>query len=165
MRTIFLKFVMASVALLAMQAFAGAQTTSPVNVYLMSKLLNFTRGQAVSLNFTNVDRVAREATLYIVDANGVTLRSERSRVSPGQSVSLNFTFGEATRPNSTRVGIRGVVVLATPPDPDTDPPEPDLSLADLEIYDVPTGKTSFGLLLPAVRNLNVYFPQGQLGND
>jgi hypothetical protein len=159
MRTLFLKLVMASFALLAIQAFAGAQTTEPVNVYLMSRLLNFTRGQAVSLNFTNVDRVTRDAALYIVDTDGNTLRSATARVAPGQTVGLNFTFGELSRVNSTRVGLRGVVVLAQPPEPDVEPPTADLSLGNIEVYDVPTGKTTFGLLLPAVRSLNVYFPQ------
>lgn len=157
MRTVFLKLIIASFALLAIPAFAGAQTTEPVNVYLMSKLLNFTRGQAVSLNFTNVDRVTREAHLFIVDANGDTLKMATARVVPGQTVALNFTFGELNRASSQRVGLRGVVVLTTPPE--TDPPEPDLSLADMEVYDASSGKTTFGLLLPAVRSLNVYFPQ------
>jgi hypothetical protein len=161
MRTIYLKLIVASFALLAIPAIASAQTTGPVNVYLMSRLLNFTRGQAVTLNFTNVDRVTREARLYIVDANGDPLKTATTRVVPGQTVGLNFTFTELRRVNATRVGLRGVVVLTTPPEPDADPPSPDLSLSDMEIYDVASGKTTFGLLLPAVRNPNVFFPTDQ----
>jgi len=43
----------------------------------------------------------------------------------------------------------------------TTPPNPDLSLGSIEIYDVLTSKTLIGLLLPAVRNANVYFPTDQ----
>jgi hypothetical protein len=160
MRSIFLNLIAASFAVLAIPAFAAAQTTE-VNVYLMSKLLNFTRGQAVSLNFTNVDRVERDARLYFIDANGHTLKTSAVRVVPGQSASLSILFTEVPRTSQTRVGVRGVVVLADPPDPDADPPQPDLSLANLEIYDVQTSKTTFGLLLPAVRSLNVFFPTDQ----
>jgi hypothetical protein len=127
----------------------------------MSRLLNFSRGQAVSIDFCNVDRVTRDVKIYFIDSNGNQLKSSPMRVAPGQTVSLNFTFGELPRTSPVRVGVRGVVVLVTPPDPDVDPPNPDLSLANLEVYDVLTGRTSFGLLLPAVRNPNVYFPTDQ----
>jgi len=160
MRSIFLKLIMASFALMAIPAISPAQTSEPVNVYLMSRLLNFTKGQAVSLNFTNVDRVTREAKLYFLDVNGNTLKTASARVLPGQTVALSFSFTEVTRTSQTRVGVRGVVVISDPPG-EVEPPEPDLSLANLEIYDVQTSKTTFGLLLPAVRNLNVFFPTDQ----
>jgi hypothetical protein len=59
------------------------------------------------------------------------------------------------------VGVRGVVKFFGSPDPDADPPGPDLSLASMQIYDVLSGKTSFGLLLPAIRNADLYFPTDQ----
>ena len=161
LNTFFLKLIFATIAAFALPAIGSAQITDGTRVYLMSSLLNFSRGQAVSLNFTNVDRQVRDARLNIVDANGETLKTATGRVLPGQSVSLNFTYGELPRGAALRAGVRGVVVLVTPPEPDADPPSPDLSLANLEIYDVLTGKTSFGLLLPAVRSLNVYFPTDQ----
>ena len=150
-----------AVVLMAIPAIAAAQTIEIPNLYLMSSLLNFTRGQAVSIDFCNVDRVTRDAKLYFVDINGNILKTAAARVAPGQTVSLNFTFGELPRSSPIRVGVRGVIKLAHPPDPDTDPPSPDLSLASMQIYDVLTGKTSFGLLLPAVRNPDVYFPTDQ----
>jgi hypothetical protein len=140
---------------------SAAQTTEGGRVYLMSRLLNFTKGQAVGIHFTNVARGAEIAEINFVDANGNILKTASGRVAPGQSVGLNFTFGELPRGSSGRVGIRGVIVVVQPTEPDTTPPEPDLSLANMEVYDTQTGRTSFGLLLPAVKNLNVYFPTDQ----
>ena len=159
---LFLRLALLGIAFMTLPVIAAAQTTEiGGNVYLMSRLLNFTRGQAVGIHFVNVAREPVSARMYFVDENGNVLKSASTRVVPGQAVSLNFTFGELSRTSPTRVGVRGVVVLTTPPEPDTDPPEPDLSLANMEVYDVLTGKTTFGLLLPAVRSLNVFFPTDQ----
>jgi hypothetical protein len=161
-RRLFLKVIAASFAFLAIPAIAAAQTTElpSGNVYCMSSLLNFTRGQAMSLNFTNVDRQIRDVKLSFLDANGNTLKTASGRVVPGQSVSLSFSFAELPRMSPMRVGVRGVVVVADSLG-ETDPPEPDLSLSNMEVYDVLTGKVTFGLLLPAVRNANVFFPTDQ----
>jgi hypothetical protein len=99
--------------------------------------------------------------LYFVDINGNILKTASARVAPGQTVGLNFTYTEMPRSSAARLGVRGVVKFADPPGPDADPPQLDLSLASMQIYDVLTGKTSFGLLLPAVRNADLYFPTDQ----
>jgi hypothetical protein len=159
---LFLTLIAAGIALLAIPAIAAAQTTElPGNVYCMSSLLNFTKGQAVSIHFTNVDRQIRDIRLSLLDANGITLKTASGRVVPGQTVSISFSFAELPRTSPTRVGVRGVAVVADPPNPDADPPQPDLSLSNMEVYDVLTGKVTFGLLLPAVRNVNVFFPTDQ----
>jgi hypothetical protein len=150
-----------AIALMAIPTFAAAQTTELPTLHLMSSLLNFTKGQAVSIDFCNVDRVTHEVKLYFVDINGNILKMSSARVLPGQTVGLNFSYTEMHRSSSTRVGVRGVVKFTDPPSPDADPPTPDLSLASMQIYDVLTGKTSFGLLLPAVRNADLYFPTDQ----
>jgi hypothetical protein len=150
-----------AITLIAIPVIASAQTTEAPNLHLMSGLLNFTRGQAVSIDFCNVDRVARDVRLYVVDVNGNILKTASAQVAPGQSVSLNFTYGELPRSSATRVGVRGVVVLPVSPDPDADPPTEHLSIGSMQLYDILSGKTSFGLLLPAIRNLNVYFPTDQ----
>jgi len=159
-RRLLLGSVIAGIAMLAVPTIAGAQSID-LNVYLLSRTIHFVRGQAVSIDFCNVDRVTRDVKMYFVDEMGNTLKSSQAHVMPGQTVVLNFTFGELPRGSAARVGIRGAVVLTTPPEPDANPPQPDLSLANLEIYDTQTGRTSFGLLLPAVRNLNVLFPTDQ----
>jgi hypothetical protein len=157
----FFKLIIASIFLAAVPAIVSAQTTETRQIcHLMSSLVNLSKGQAVSLNFTNVDRIPREVKLYILDANGDSLKSASWRVVPGQSVSLNFAFGELGRAPQ-RVGVRGVVMLSEPPQPDAYLPQPDLLLGNLEVYDIATGKMTFGLLLPAVRNINVLFPTDQ----
>ena len=157
-----IKIAILAIALAAMPAIAAAQTTElGGNIYLMSRLLNFTRGQAVSIHFTNVDRVTRDVKIYFADANGMIIKSSLSRVAPGQTTDSLLNFAELPRTSPIRVGVRGVVVVSAPTDSTVDPPDPDLSFANMEVFDVLTGRTSFGLLLPAVRNLNVYFPTDQ----
>ena len=161
-RNIFIKLVVVSSVLLATAGISSAQTTElPGDIYYMSGLLNFTRGQAVSLNFTNVDREPRSVALNFADANGNVLKTAMMRALPGQTVSLNFSFTELTRTSSTRVGIRGGIALSMPTEPDADPLDPDLGLAGIELFDVQSSKTLIGLLLPAVRNANVFFPTDQ----
>jgi hypothetical protein len=149
-----------AVALLAIPAIAAAQTVEVPKLYLMSGLINFTKGQAVGIHLCNIDKVARDVTLNFVDANGNLLKTSSERVAPGQAVSLNFTYGELPRGSSPRMGIRGIIAIADPPT-DVDPPQSDLSLGSMQVYEVLTGKTTFGLLLPAIKNLNVYFPTDQ----
>ena len=158
-RRLLLGSVIAGFVLLAIPTIAGAQTID-LNVYLLSRTIHFVKGQAVSIDFCNVDRVARDVKMYFVDEMGNTLKSSQARVPPGQTVSLNFTYGELPRGNAMRVGIRAAIAVVAPTDT-VDPPQPDLSLANLEIFDTQTGRTSFGLLLPAVRNPNVLFPTDQ----
>lgn len=159
LRRLVLQLVVASFALLAIPAFAAAQSID-LNVYLMSRTIHFVKGQAVTIDFCNVDRVARDIKMYFVDENGNTLKSAAAHVLPGQTVSLNFTFGELPRGSAMRAAVRGAIVVADPPG-ETNPPEPDLSLANIEIFDTQTGRTSFGLLVPAVRNPNILFPTDQ----
>lgn len=162
-RYLFRMLMFTGFALAMMPAFAGAQVIEPpANVYCQSSLLNFTRGQAVSLNFTNVDRVARDVSMNIVDATGRRVWGANWRVQPGQSVSLVGRYNDVSpRSASWRLPVRGLVVVAAPTDTDVQPPEPDLSLATMDIYDETSGKTTFGLLLPAVRNARVFFPTDQ----
>jgi hypothetical protein len=162
LRSIFLNLIVASVALLAIPAFAAAQTTElPGNIHYMSGFLNFTRGQAVSLNFTNVAREPKNVSLNFLDGNGNLLKTSPETVLPGETVSLNFAYTEMPRASSTRVGIRAVAVVVDPPEPDTDPTSPELGLVGVEVFDLQSSKTLIGLLLPAIRNANVFFPTDQ----
>ena len=161
-KSLFFKFVLLGIVLCVVPAIGLGQTTqTDGNVYLMSRLLNFSKGQAVGIHFCNVARETAAVRFFFVDANGNIFKSASARVLPGQTVSISFSFSELPRSSPLRVGVRGVVVLTQPPDPDAQPPDPDLGLANMEVYDVLTGRTSFGLLLPAVRSLNVYFPTDQ----
>jgi hypothetical protein len=160
LRSIFLNLFAASVVLLAIPVFAAAQTELPRSTHYMSGLLNFTRGQAVSLNFTNVAQEPKDVSLNFLDANGNVLKTELARALPGQSVSISFSFTELPRTSSTRVGIRAVAVLVDSPDPD-DSPAPELALVGVDIFDTQSSKSLIGLLLPAIRNANVFFPTDQ----
>jgi|RhiMethySRZTD1v2_1073278.scaffolds.fasta_scaffold469654_2 hypothetical protein len=167
-----LKVAALAAALMAIPAIAAAQSIDVPKLYLMSSLINFTKGQAVSIDFCNVDKVTREVRLYFVDVNGNVMKTSSARVAPGRAVSLNFTYGELPRGSASRMAMRGIIAIGDPPseadppgeaDPPTeaDPPSENLSLGSIQVYEILTGKTTFGLLVPAVRNLNVYFPTDQ----
>jgi hypothetical protein len=152
---------------LAMQLAASAQTIDPPRkFYYMSGLTFIARGEAVGIHFCNVNPEAREVKLYIMDANGRTLKSASGRVMPGETQGISFSFSELSRTSPIRVGVRGVAVLsdppseADPPDPDADPPS-ELGLVSMSVADVLTGRVSFSLLLPAVKNSRVFFPTDQ----
>lgn len=116
----------------------------------LSALAGLSEGQAASLNVINSSREAREMQLVFIDTGGRLLKSSVARLLPGQSMSLLLSHSEL-RGHGGRLQIRGAVRLV-------DPPEPDLVISNLEIFDEVTGRTSFGLLLPAVRGINLYFP-------
>lgn len=162
-----LKVAILSIALMAMPAIAAAQTIElPGTVRLASATLNFTRGQAVSIHFCNVNPVAVNAKLFILDANGNTLKSASGRVLPGQTVGIWFEFSSLPRTSPIRVAVRGAIKVTADPPGESDPPtesDPpgELSLGSMEVYDVLTGRTTYGLLVPAVRNPNVFFPTDQ----
>lgn len=157
----------ACMLLVAMQAAASAQTIDPPRkFYYMSGLTHIARGEAVGIHFCNVNPEAREVKLYILDASGRVLKSASGRVMPGESQGISFSFSELPRTSPLRVGVRGVAVLADPPtevdppDPDADPPT-ELGLVSMSVADVLTGRVSFSLLVPAVKNSNVFFPTDQ----
>ncbi len=150
--------VVAIPVFLAAQSRSTEVTTEPPPPDLwMSGLIGLVRGQAASLSITNSTRDVQEAQFFFLDMDGNLLKTSSARIMPGQSMGLTMSRSEVRDP-SLRVQVRGVVRLADPPNPDADPPQPDLVLSSLEVFDESTGKTSFGLLVPAVRSVNVYFP-------
>jgi hypothetical protein len=166
-RNITLVFASAFLSLVAMQLAASAQTIDPPRkFYYMSGMTYIARGEAVGIHFCNVNPEVREVKLYILDANGKTLKSASGRVMPGETQGISFSFNELPRTSPIRVGVRGVAVLADPPseadppDPDADPPT-ELGLVSMNVADVLTGRVSFSLLVPAVKSLKVYFPTDQ----
>jgi hypothetical protein len=159
-RSLFKIIIATCLVLVAIPIFAAAQSTGDEVFHpdlRLSGLTGISRGQAASLNVTNSSREVKEVQFFFIDRNGQLLKSSSARILSGQSLSLTLSHSEL-RDLAGRVQIRGAVRLADPPNPDADPPNPDLVISNLEIYDEATGKTSFGLLLPAVRGANVYFP-------
>ena len=145
-----------TVAAILVSAVAPSRAVADASGTLQAtSLIGLARGEAASLNFTNVSREVVQAALVFLDRDGRRLKASRARVSPGQSLSLGLSFGEVATPRDVRVQIR-VIVLAQPPDPDAQPPDPDADpptermLASLEVFDERTGKSAYGLLLPAV---------------
>ncbi len=105
-----------------------------------SGLFGLTNGEAASLNYTNLSRRPAEARLSFYDANGNLLKQSTARLESGQSAVLILPYIDLGRVG--RVQIRGSVRLSTPP-------EPVRGVGAVEVFDTASGKTSFGLLLPA----------------
>ena len=136
-RNLYNKLIATCLLLVALLLFTAAQSTAleePINVFAMSGLIGLSRGEAASLNFTNVDRQVREVRLYFLDITGNPLKSSMERVSPGQSVRLVLPHDEIRDTGQNRIPIRGVVVLGDPPG-EADPPGPDLVISSLEVFD------------------------------
>ena len=133
--------------------------------FRLSGLIGLSRGQAASLNVTNSSREVKEVHFFFIDIDGRLLKSSSGRVLPGQSMAMVLSHSEirdAVGDPTGRVQVRGAVRFADPPEPDADPPS-ELVISSLEVFDEATGKTSFGLLLPAVRGTNVYLPVTDVG--
>jgi hypothetical protein len=118
-----------------------------------TSLIGVAPGEAVALNFTTLgDRVV-VAELNFLDSNGRLLKtSGPTRVSPGQSLSLNFAHREAPagHPPSERFRIR-VIIAVIPTDQVGPPLEPSHMQGSLEVFNEVTGQSAFGLLLPCVK--------------
>lgn len=158
-----IKMIAACLVLAAIPSLTAAQSTEIPDTFCVSGLIGLSRGQAVSLNFTNNAREVTVAHFYFLDTEGRLLKSSSVRVLPGQSLGLELSYRELRGASPGRAQIRGVVRLTEPPEPDADPLSPDLVRSNLEIYDEATGKTAFGLLLPAIRNARLYFPYTDAG--
>ncbi len=155
-----IKIIATCLALVAIPIFAVAQIRDDEVFHpdlMLSALTGISRGEVASLNVTNSSLEVKAVQFFFIDINGRLLKSSSARVLPGQSMSLALSHSEL-RDSALRVQVRGAIRLTDPPNPDADPPQPDLVSSSLEIYDEATGKTSFGLLLPAIRGTNVYFP-------
>jgi hypothetical protein len=120
--------------------------------FMPTSLIGVAPGDAVGLNFTSVANRAVVAELNFLDRNGRLLKtSGPTRVDPGQSLSLNFSLREdLSDPPTERFLIR--VIIAVTPAVQTGPPlDAALMLGSLEVFDEATGRSAFGLLMPAVR--------------
>jgi hypothetical protein len=118
----------------------------------MSAAIGLARGEAVSLNFTNVARYTVQVQLNFLDANGRILKSSTEAVSPSESVALNFSATEITDGTAFRTHVRGVVVINFS---DTERADPQLAISALEVFEEATGKTSFALILPFIQRAAV----------
>ena len=178
-RSLSVRLIAVCLVLVAIPLSLAAQSIDD-GTFRLSGLIGISRGQAASLNVTNSSREVKEVRFFFLDVNGRLLKSSSGRVLPGQSMSMVLSRAEVRDPvgdPNGRVQVRGLVRFSTPPEPDADPPSPDaeppqpdvdppspdLVISSLEVFDEASGKTSFGLLLPAVRGTNVYLPVTDVG--
>jgi len=160
MRSRSLTAVAACVSAAAIVASAAAPTRAIAASSCKLKatsLVGLARGEGMSLNFTNVGREVLVAALLFLDRDGRPVKASRARVGPGESMSLGLSYGEVVAPAGVRAQTRAVVA-AKSPDADADPPS-ELGVASLEVFDEGTGKSAYGLLLPAIQ------PSARSGGD
>ena len=112
-------------------------------------LMGINRSEAMSLNFINVGDEVLVATLLFQDWDGRPVKTSRAQVGPGESLSLELSYGEVAAPAGVRTPVF-VVVLAEPLDPASDSPS-ESGVASLEVFDEMTGKSAYGLLMPVMR--------------
>ena len=171
-----LKMIAICFAVVAIPVLTSAQSVvPPTPIYSMSGLVGITRGETVGIHFTNVGRYTRSVRLYFLDAEGRILKSSAERVMPGKSVNIYMSYAEVGK-GYDRVLVRAVARFGDPPsegdppgesDPpaEADPPGADTAVCAVEAFNEATGKTSFSLLVPAVRDPQIWFAASQLGGN
>lgn len=98
-------------------------------------------GQTARLNVVNPDsREPLTVRMQFLDENGNILKTVRTTVAPRQSFGLLLPYIEASR-GENRTQIRAVVRMRNA--------DNERLIGNVEVFDDATGRTSFGLLLPA----------------
>lgn len=106
-----------------------------------SASFGLTAGQAARLSVINPDARGRKTVeMQFVDEAGNVLKTVRATIEPKQTFGLLLPYSEIGRADA-RVQVRATVRLRGR--------ETNRLLGGVEVYDEATGKTSFGLLLPA----------------
>jgi hypothetical protein len=100
-------------------------------------------GQRASLQWTNLSNRQVAYEMFFLDGDGSVKKVSRGLLLPARSVALELGYdelGSRTLRTHTRAVLRVIGAAAHPP--------------TLEVFDEATGKTSFGLLLPAVNDFD-----------
>jgi hypothetical protein len=144
--------LVASVTLLIFHARAQSERQNTRLSFHWSGLVGISAGETASINFVNLERNEASVRLVFFDEEGRILKSVRQRVGAGRSAVLILPYSELGG-RSGRAHLRTMVRIV---DSDAGRPEPG-GLSTLEVFDDATGRTSFGLLLPA--NIRGFDPQ------
>lgn len=144
-----------SVALLIITAQASMAQVNPRLAINYSGIIAIAPGESASLNVTNLDSELTVARLVFVDAEGNELKSMMARVAGGRSAMLTLNYSEL----GDRTGRAHIAAVLVRPSQEA---EKQLT-SIVEVFDNNSGKTSFGLLLPAVRTAHDYFALLQEG--
>ena len=169
-RKLILKMIAICFAVVAIPVLTAAQSVvPPVPIYGNSGLIGLNRGETVGIHFTNVGRYTRNVRLYFLDTEGRILKSSAQEVMPGKSVSMYLPYIEVGR-GYDRVLVRAVAQMGydlTEADPPGagDPPSEHVVIIAIDVFNDVTGRTSFSLLLPAVRDPQIWFNPSQLGGN
>jgi hypothetical protein len=180
--------VTAVVALVAFAAFGNSRGTQSVRAQdtqpppqappqpdnISFGMVGITRGQTVRINVVNTsfavcpcDRVV----LTFLDAEGRLFRNRDGRpirkevtLEPGQSTFLDLNADDLQfPPGPTRIQLRAVVNLVSPPQPENgelSPPQPDRTVPSVEVFNNSNGRTVFALSAPpAIRQQTAPQPE------
>jgi hypothetical protein len=134
--------IAASAVIFAIASYAKTDERQRRASFHWSGLFGIAMGETANLNYTNGDRDPAEVVMMFLDTSGGVIKSSRARVAPGHSFGLLLPYSE-TNSRAGRVQVRALVRFARPSDSA-------LSISSVEVFDDATGRTSFGLLLPAV---------------
>ena len=107
-----------------------------------SGLFGLAVGEAASFHYVNLHRRQTEVELYFLDSDGKVLKQKQGLLLPYKALTLDLSFRELGSDGMRKL-IRVHVRAGTPPDPIK-------GVASVDVSDEATGRTSFGLLLPAV---------------
>ena len=133
--------VMLMAAFFLFRHFDGASEASQNFTDHPTASFGIAAGQVARLNVVNTN--ARERKIFVInflDEDGNLLKTARATVEPKHSFGLLLPYSELER-GELRTQVRAVVRMQGS--------RSNRLLGGVEIYDQATGRTSFGLLLPA----------------
>ena len=135
----------ASLAMLALMfvavaGFSAMRANAARTTVHASSPVGLVAGQRASFHWTNLSNRQVGYEMFFLDADGSVKKVSRGLLLPARSIALELSYGELER-REMRAHTRAVLrVFGATTNP----------LPALEVFDEVTGRTSFGLLLPAV---------------
>lgn len=135
-------FVCVGMAAVISWSLTGSAKARPAITAHPSQSFGLTSGQAARVSVVNPDLRERQSVIIqFHDENGNNIRSARAVIGPKQTFGLLLPYSEIGRAEP-RVQIRAVAFL--------EGTDQNRLLGGVEVVDEINGRTSFGLLLPAV---------------
>mgnify|MGYP001278400884 CR=1 FL=1 len=131
---------MLALALVAVIGFGAMRANAARNTVHASSPVGLAAGQRASLQWTNLGDRQVGYEMFFLDADGRVLKVSRGLLLPARSIALELAYselGRRTMRGHTRAVLRVIGATTTP-------------LPTIEVFDEQTGRTSFGLLLPAI---------------
>lgn len=131
---------MLALTIVAVAGFGAMRANAARTTVHASSPVGLAAGQRASFHWTNLSNRQVGYEMFFLDADGRVLKVSRGLLLPARSIALELAYNELGSRDlreHTRAVLRVTGATTNP-------------IPSIEIFDEVTGRTSFGLLLPAV---------------